>query len=413
MSTDNLLQRMAKAERHRKFVAILPVMPLFLFICFAFIIPVFYMFYKSVDNSIMERFLPATTPALKTWDGIALPPDETFSAILQDIKAGAKSKTITRVGQRLNYDVSGASSLFRKSARVAKKMDNAIVFDPVAAKAALIKIDKKWGDLKTWKMIKKFSGKHTPYYYSSALDYRYDTKTDEFKQLPEENRIYVSLFFRTLLLSATITFLTLLLGYPTAFLLTNLPSRTANILMILVLLPFWTSLLVRTTSWIVLLQQQGVINDLLVTIGIFDDANRLVMIHNVTGTVVAMTHILLPFMILPLYSVMKTIPPSHMRAARSLGAVPALAFWRVYFPQTIPGIGAGGILVFILSIGYYITPELVGGTTGTFISNRIAYHISSSLNWGLGAALGLLLLLLVVVMYLVYDRIVGSNKMKV
>ena len=178
------------------------------------------------------------------------------------------------------------------------------------------------------------------------------------------------------------------------------------------LLPFWTSLLVRTASWKVLLQQQGVINDVLVWAGVIDDADRLVMINNATGTIIAMTHILLPFMILPLYSVMKTIPPSYLRAAKSLGANDWTAFWRVYFPQTIPGVGAGAILVFILSIGYYITPELVGGTSGVFISNRIAYHISSSLNWGLAAALATLLLLVVLVLYYTYDRIVGIDNVK-
>jgi putative spermidine/putrescine transport system permease protein len=136
------------------------------------------------------------------------------------------------------------------------------------------------------------------------------------------------------------------------------------------------------------------------------------MINNQTGTIIAMTHILLPFMILPLYSVMKTIPPAYMRAAKSLGANDWTAFWRVYFPQTIPGIGAGAILVFILSIGYYITPELVGGTSGIFISNRIAYHISSSLNWGLAAALGVILLVVVMIFYWLYDRIVGIDNVK-
>jgi putative spermidine/putrescine transport system permease protein len=140
-----------------------------------------------------------------------------------------------------------------------------------------------------------------------------------------------------------------------------------------------------------------------------NDADRLVMINNQFGTIVAMTHILLPFMILPLYSVMKTIPQTYVRAAKSLGATNWTAFWRVYFPQSVPGIGAGSILVFILAIGYYITPELVGGTTGTFISNRIAYHISSSLNWGLAAALGTILLAVVLLLYWVYDRIVGID----
>ncbi len=178
------------------------------------------------------------------------------------------------------------------------------------------------------------------------------------------------------------------------------------------LLPFWTSLLVRAASWKVLLQQQGVINDVLVWLGVISNANRLVMINNVTGTIITMTHILLPFMILPLFSVMKTVSPSYLRAANSLGANDWTAFWRVYFPQTIPGIGAGAILVFILSIGYYITPELVGGTSGVFISNRIAYHISSSLNWGLAAALATMLLLVVLVLYWTYDRIVGIDNVK-
>ena len=215
-----------------------------------------------------------------------------------------------------------------------------------------------------------------------------------------------------MLLSVVITVACLLIGYPVAFLLATLPMRTSNMLMILVLLPFWTSLLVRTSAWKVLLQQQGVINDTLVFIGLVADDGRLAMINNQTGTIIAMTHILLPFMILPLYSVMRTIPPSYMRAAKSLGATDWTAFWRVYFPQSVPGIGAGAILVFILSIGYYITPELVGGTSGTFISNRIAYHISSSLNWGLAAALGVILLVVVLVLYWLYDRIIGIDNVK-
>ena len=196
------------------------------------------------------------------------------------------------------------------------------------------------------------------------------------------------LFYRTLWMSGLITIFCLALGYPIAFLLATLPPRHSNLLLILVLLPFWTSLLVRTTAWIALLQSEGVLNDLMVFFGIISEDGRLQMIHNKFGTFVAMTHILLPFMILPLYSVMKTIPSTYMRAARSLGASPFTSFMRVYMPNTVPGIGAGCILVFILSIGYYITPALVGGRTGTFISNIIALHISETLNWGLAAALG-------------------------
>lgn len=229
---------------------------------------------------------------------------------------------------------------------------------------------------------------------------------------PENERIYGTLFLRTLFMSVCITLSCILLGYPVGWILANLPSRSANLLMILVLLPFWTSLLVRTSAWKVMLQQQGVVNDTLVWLGVVADDSRLALINNQTGTIIAMTHILLPFMILPLYSVMKTVPPSYLRAAKSLGATNWTAFWRVYFPQSVPGIGAGSILVFILSIGYYITPEIVGGTTGTFISNRIAYHISSSLNWGLAAALGAILLAVVLGLYYAYDKIVGIDNVK-
>jgi putative spermidine/putrescine transport system permease protein len=213
-------------------------------------------------------------------------------------------------------------------------------------------------------------------------------------------------------MSLMITVACILLGYPVAYLLANIPTGRANLLMILVLLPFWTSLLVRTSAWKVLLQQRGVVNDLLVWSGMITDGGRLALINNQTGTIIAMTHILLPFMILPLYSVMKTIPPTYMRAAKSLGANDWTAFWRVYFPNSVPGIGAGSILVFILAIGYYITPELVGGTSGVFISNRIAYHISSSLNWGLAAALGTILLVVVLALYWTYDRLVGIDNVK-
>ncbi|MDZ4136109.1 MAG: ABC transporter permease, partial [Paracoccaceae bacterium] len=248
-------------------------------------------------------------------------------------------------------------------------------------------------------------------FYQAAIDRKINAD-GQFAAADTQSAIYVKLFLRTFALSAGITFLCLLLGFPVAHLLAVLPLRHASLLMILVLLPFWTSLLVRTTSWMVLLQGQGVINNTLVSLGIIGDDGRLAMMYNQTGTIIAMTHILLPFMILPLYSVMKTIPPSYARAARSLGATSWTTFRRIYLPQTVPGIGAGGILVFILAMGYYITPALVGGATGTLISNQIAFHMLSSLNWSLAAALAAMLLAAVLLLYWVYDRIVGIDNMK-
>jgi putative spermidine/putrescine transport system permease protein len=229
---------------------------------------------------------------------------------------------------------------------------------------------------------------------------------------PEDMQIYTQLYWRTLWVSLLITVVCLLLAYPISYLMATLPLGISNLLMIMVLLPFWTSLLVRTTSWIVLLQKEGVLNDIMVWVGVIGNEHRLQMIYNMTGTVVSMVHILLPFMVLPLYSVMKTISPTYVRAAQSMGATPARSFWKVYFPQSVPGIGAGAILVFILSIGYYITPALVGGRTGQLISNMIAYHMQKSLNWGLAAALGGLLLVGVLALYWLYNRIVGIDNMK-
>jgi putative spermidine/putrescine transport system permease protein len=275
---------------------------------------------------------------------------------------------------------------------------------------AFRKIDKDWLDPQVWTLMKRYSPKITNGYFLNSIDMQKTVDGPAWRD--EDQQIYLTLFWRTLLMSVTITASCILLGYPVAWLLANLQARTANLLMIFVLLPFWTSLLVRTSAWKILLQQQGVINDILVWLGIVSDGGRLALINNATGTIIAMTHILLPFMILPLYSVMKTIPPAYLRAAKSLGATDWTAFWRVYFPQSVPGIGAGSILVFILSIGYYITPEIVGGTKGVFISNRIAYHISSSLNWGLAAALGTILLAVVMLLYWAYDRIVGIDNVK-
>ena len=524
-----LKRSLARALRRQKLRALMLIAPLLIFVLVSFIAPIVDMLFRSVENQIVSETLPRTTVALQDWDGTSgeLPDDTVFRAAYEDIFLAAEYKQHTRLGTRLNYELTGVSSLFRKSGRglddvgevyqdqfedlnenwdeglfwaelmgseawladaqawtegqplppfelrdgIAEVLpktaaayqdfarftrieeeDNLVEEEPwtlvhtalyedlaagdvssysgphaaeLQAADALVSspefetadirtvfedIDEDWMDVEVWQTIKTYSPDYTSGYFLNAVDMQ---KTPEGPALRDEDeRIYGLLFKRTLFMSLVITFSCIALAYPIAYLLANLPARTANLLMILVLLPFWTSLLVRTSAWKVMLQQQGVINDVLVWIGLVNDADRLVMINNQFGTIVAMTHILLPCMILPMYSVMATIPPSYVRAAKSMGATNVTAFRRVYFPQSVPGIGAGSILVFILSIGSYITPEIVGGTTGTFISNRIAYHISSSLNWGLAAALGTILLAVVLILYWAYDRIVGIDNVK-
>ena len=400
---------LARTERRKTITAFLLVAPLLAFILISFIFPIGDMLFRSVENPVVETILPRTTEALRAWDPVSgeLPPDALYEVAAEEFAQRHEEKLIGKVSGRINYDMSGAKSMIKKTARTFAngKAKGA------TARESFILIDERWGKVETWAVFKQAARNWTPSYYVNAVDWRYDAAGDIVAQ-PENRRIYVKLFVRTLWVAMAITGACLLLGYPVAYILSVVPTRISNLLIIMVLLPFWTSLLVRTTSWIVLLQSQGVINDLLVWIGAIDDDGRLTMIYNMTGTIISMVQILLPFMILPLFSVMKTISPYHIRAAKSLGASPAKAFWTVYFPQTIPGIGAGSLLVFILTVGFYITPALVGGRTGQLVSNMIAYHMQRSLNWGLAAALGALLLGGILVLYWLYNRLVGIDKMK-
>ena len=400
-----LKDQLAKAERRKKITAFLLVAPLLAFIIFTFIIPIGNMLTRSVENPRMIELMPNLVAALDEWDGQDVPSEEIFAIAFDELKKNIETNDLGKIATHVNYSLTGARSMIVKSKRKFKK----ITGPPY--KEAMIKADKRWGELKTWQVIKQVSDPITSQYFLNAIDKKRDvdgTIVDE----AEEKQIYVTLFIRTLWVSALVTLLTLILGYPIAYLISTTPPRISNLLIIMVLLPFWTSLLVRTTSWIVLLQTQGVLNDIMVWAGIVTEEGRIQMIYNLNGTLVAMTQILLPFMVLPMYSVMKTIPLSQMRASQSLGANPFITFFKIFWPQSIPGIGAGGLLVFVLAVGYFITPALVGGSSGQMISNQIAFHMRSSLNWGLAAALGTIMLAGVLVLYWIYDKIVGIDNMK-
>ena len=400
-----LKTQLNRANRRRRIRAVLLVVPLFIFILISFLFPIGDMLFRSVDNPVVAGLIPETLAELEKWDGKELPDERTFETMAKELGLLQIDRKLGKLGSRLNFERGGMRSLITKTGRKLKK----IMQGPY--KEALIKIDKRWGDRDSWATINLVGLRYTGVNYLASFDLRLNADGDIVMQ-PEVRQIYTLLWMRTLWISLAVTVFCLLLGYPIAYLMATLPVRTANLLMILVLLPFWTSLLVRTTSWIVLLQAHGVINDLLVWVGIISEEGRIRMIYNWIGTLIAMTQILLPFMVLPLYSVMKTIPKTFTNAAQSMGATPAWAFYKVYLPQSVPGIGAGCLLVFILSIGYYITPALVGGEDGQLISNFIAYHMKKSLNWGLAAALGTVLLAAVVVLYWVYDKIVGIDNMK-
>jgi putative spermidine/putrescine transport system permease protein len=399
-----LKEALARAQAQAKRRAFLLVLPLLAFIVITFLWPIAQVLHQSAYNPKFS----ANMPMVGAWfaaNPVGAEPDEAaFAALAEDLKTAAAAKTVAIAGERVNYEMPGTRSLFTAAGRKAKALEPPY-------KEAILAMDPKWGDPALWGVMRQVSQAYTTDFYLAAVDMERDAE-GSIVQVPENERVYVNLFLRTFAMSAVITVICLILGFPIAHLLSVLPMRYSNLLMILVLLPFWTSLLVRTTAWMVLLQSQGVVNNILVWFGIVADNARLEMINNLLGTVIAMTHILLPFMILPLYSVMRPIPPSYVRAARSLGATSWTAFRRVYLPQTIPGIGAGGLLVFILSVGYYITPALVGGASGQLISNLIAFHVNKSNNWSLAAALATILLAAILLLYWLYDKLVGIDKLK-
>ncbi len=400
---------LARATRRQRIQALVLVLPLLLFLMVAFVLPIGEMLFRSFYSPVGSSVMPNFTKVIKDWDGEGLPPEAMFEVFVKDMTQARESneigKTIGNLATRINYEIPGSRGLFTKSARKVKDITEG------PYKEALIALDKGWENQHVWRTLQRVSSDYTISFYLAALDLKVD-ENNEIVRADPLYRIYVPILFKTLWLSALITAICLLIAYPVSYLLATLPLRTSNLLMIMVLLPFWTSLLVRTTAWIAMLQTEGIVNDILVFTRIIPEDGRIQMIYNMTGTIVAMVHILLPFMILPLYSVMKTIPPYYMRAARSLGATGTYSFVKVYFPQTIPGIAAGTLLVFILAIGYYITPALVGGNDGLLISNLIADHIKKTLNWSLGSALGAILLTVVLVFYWIYNKLVGVDNLK-
>jgi putative spermidine/putrescine transport system permease protein len=398
-----LKESLQKSLRRSKLRAMGLVAGPLLFLLILFIIPIGNMLTRSVDDSLVNRVFPTTFEAFAAWDKTSEPPEALYAAFVADVLA-AERRNVGKVSTRMNYAKPGWKSLVKRTARKIKKLSPPY-------KEALIKIDKRWADASFWLSMGIMKDKRTLGYFLNAVDKTYDFDKNII-DVDEDRKVYNLLWYRTLLVSLMVTIACLILSYPVAYLLATLPMRISNLLMICVLMPFWTSLLVRIVAWMIMLQQNGVVNDTLVATGLLDDDNRLEMMYNFNGTVIVMTQILLPFMILPLYSVMKTIPPTYMKAAQNLGATPTLAFIRVYMPQTIPGIGAGCILVFIVAIGYYITPELVGGKDGRLIGNMVAYHMQRSLNWGLAAAMGSILLVTILFLYWLYDKIIGIDNMK-
>ncbi|WP_122781478.1 ABC transporter permease [Burkholderia pseudomallei] len=405
--TQSLRRELKAAEARRRTMALLLVAPLAIFLLLVFVVPIGALLTRAVQNPEIATALPRTVAALSNWDRKAAPADAAYAALAADLTQIADGEAMGALARRLNTEIPGYRSLVAKTARAMPLTDDANApLAPAQTRAKLIELDERWGDAAYWQAIAKNGGRYSPFYLLAALDHKQDGFGSIVPADPNQS-IYLAVFGRTLLIGFAVTLFALALGYPLAYWISTLPERRANLAMILVLIPFWTSVLVRVAAWIVLLQSEGLVNRALIDTGLI--SQPLALLFNRVGVYISMTHILLPFMILPLYSVMKSIPPSYQRAAVSLGSHPFAAFWRVYVPQTYPGVGAGALLVFILAIGYYITPALLGGPNDQMVSYYVAYFTNVTINWGMACALGGLLLAATLVLYAIYGRFTRSQ----
>jgi putative spermidine/putrescine transport system permease protein len=380
------------------------VAPSILFLALFFVAPLGFFLFRSVDNSEVPAWLPRTVAALARWDGAGLPDEAAYRALAEDLTALSGSTALPLLGRRLNHNVPGFRGLITGTGnRVDLQRAGSM-------REQLVSIDPRWSESIYWQTIRRERHALTPFYLLTALDLRHGPD-GSLERVPGDSAIFLGLLGRTLTISVVVTVLCVLLGFPVAATMAGSSPARANALLILVLIPFWTSLLVRSTAWVILLQNQGVVNQALVGLGVLD--RPVPLIFNRVGLYIAMVHVLLPFMVLPLYSVLKGIPPELMRAASSLGAPPWTAFWRVYIPQALPGLAAGASLVFVLALGYYVTPALVGGPGDQMIGYFIAYFTNTAVNWGMASALGTILLLVVSLIYVALGRIVGLDRLAV
>jgi putative spermidine/putrescine transport system permease protein len=398
-----LRRALRRTERREQWRAAVLVLPLFVFLLASFIVPIGSMLARALFDSDIARILPRVSAELRHWDGRDLPPDSAFAAIVADLRSAREAGTLASAATRLNYDVAGFRTLLITSGR---RVANEPIDSP---RQVLLDIDAKWGERETWAAIRRAGGPVTDFYLLAAVDLRRDAD-NAIASAPAAESVFRNVLARTLWISANVTLACLLLGYPVALFIARQPPQRAALFLFLVLVPFWTSLLVRTVAWVVLLQREGILNNLLMSLGIVHEPLR--MIFNRFAVYVAMVHVLLPFMVLPLYAVMKSISPTYERAAASLGAPPFTTFRRVYLPQTLPGIAAGCLMVFIQALGYYITPALVGGAEDQMISYFIAFYASRTVNWGMAAALSVMLLAATLALYAVYNRLIGLDKLR-
>jgi putative spermidine/putrescine transport system permease protein len=401
-ATPALAKALRRAEFGARLKSFLLATPLLALLLLSFGVPIALLLTRAVYDPSIADALPRTGEALRSWDGAGLPGDPVFAALVDDLKEKQTIGAAADLAKSLNVRLPGARSQVLRTARRLQGTDGQSALQ-------IVKSTPFWSDPATWAVIEAGSHRLTAFYLLSALDLRWGVGGVE--RVPVDQAIFIRLFVRTFTVAAIVTLGTLILGFPLAYVMANAPKAVAAVLIVAVLLPFWTSVLVRTAAWTVILQRFGLVNELLVWLGVVSE--RLDLMYSRIGLIIAMIHIQLPFTLLPIYSVMRTIPPSQMRAAYSIGARPATAFRRVYVPQVMPGVMAGCLLTFILCLGYYITPALIGGAGDQLISNFIANYVNVDLNWEMAAALSLILLIFTLALFVLFARLLGLDRLLV
>ena len=400
----SLAAQVSAAERRHLWRMLALMAPSVLFTALFFVVPLALFMFRSVDNPEVPGYLPRTAAVMQSWSGQGEPEEAAYAALAADLRVIRDTPTLGLIGRRLNYAQPGFRGLLTRTARRLPAEDGP------SAKALFQSIDPKWSDPAIWGVLHQQSGRLTSFYLLTALDLE-KAPDGEIQRVAPEQRIFIGLYGRTLTVSLGVTALCLLIGFPVAAVMARAGPRAASWMLMLVLVPFWTSLLVRSTAWVILLQNEGLVNKTLIALGLI--SQPLPLVFNRAGVFIAMVHVLLPYAILPIYSVMKGISGNHLRAAASLGAAPWRVFRTVYLPLALPGVAAGGTLVFVLSVGFYVTPALVGGPGDQMIGYFIAYFTNSAVNWGLASALGAFLMIVVAGIYLALGKLVGFERLRV
>jgi putative spermidine/putrescine transport system permease protein len=369
------------------------VLPLLLFMLAFFVWPLGTVMHQAVSDNAVLKVLPLTYRAAAGWDGQVLPGPHLEQALVSDLRNAQDQQAVGEMVRRLNSAQPGFRTLIARTQAAARASDGVL---------ELRTVDPRWAELRYWQTVRGALSPLTDRFLLAALDLERDG-AGAIVDMASDASANRTILLRTFAMTATITLTCLLLGYPYAVLLAASTGWRRSLLLGAVLLPLWTSLLVRTTAWFIVLQDNGLLNRLLMMLHLTD--TPVALIFNRTGVIIAMTYVLLPLMVLPIYSVLLSIPRNLMPAAGSLGARPLRAFIEVMLPLSLRGVSSGVLLVFMSAVGYYITPALIGGPKDQMISSVIAFYATGAANWGMASALGLVLLLITLVLYALYQRL--------